>query len=160
MRKVFLLAMSLELAGCRPALRPDAGPDGGDSAAVRRVEEAVAAATGRNDADALAPYLAPDFTFVNPYGLLVTKDRFLDNFRTGRLRNTAYKVDDMQIRIYGTAAVVTYHSTVAGTAGMQALAPERWRTTMLIKRDGRWLIVAQQSTPITARLRGAEPPPP
>jgi ketosteroid isomerase-like protein len=80
----------------------------------------------------------------------------LANFRTGRLRNTAYKVDEMQIRIYGTAAVVTYRSTVAGTSGLQDVAPQRRRTTVLIKRDGKWLIVAQQSTPILTIQTGSQ----
>jgi len=115
------------------------------------LEETVAAATERNDADTLDRYLAPDFTFVNPNGLLVTKEQFLANFRSGRLLNTSYKVDEMRVRIYGAAAVVTYRSTVAGTAGVQDRAPVRRRTTMLIKRDGAWLIVAQQSTPVVTR---------
>jgi ketosteroid isomerase-like protein len=64
------------------------------------------------------------------------------------LRRTAYKADEMQVRLYGDAAVVTYRSSVAGTSGIQDRAPTRRRTTMLVKRGGEWLIVAQQSTPI------------
>lgn len=155
MRSALFIAIALCIVGCRlPLRRTDAALNADDAAVVRHIEEEVAAATERNDADALAPYLAPDFTFVNPAGLMRTKEQFLDGFRTGRLRNTSYKVDAMQVRVYGTAAVVIYRSTVAGTAGMQALAPQRWRTTMLVKRHGRWLIVAQQSTPIMT------PPPP
>jgi uncharacterized protein (TIGR02246 family) len=134
--------------GCAPVVANRANSAADDAVTVRQLEERVAAATERNDADALAPYLASDFTFVNPAGRLVTKDQFLNNMRTGRLHNTAYKVDEMQVRIYGSAAVVTYRSTVAGTAGLQEIAPVRRRTTMLVKRDGRWTIVAQQSTPV------------
>jgi uncharacterized protein (TIGR02246 family) len=150
MRNGLFIAMVLCGVGCRPTLGRAGDPitDADDAAVVRHLEEDVAAATERNDADALAPYLAPDFSFVNPAGLLLTKERFLSNLRSGRLRNTSYKVDDMQVRVYGAAAVVIYRSTVAGTAGMQSVAPQRWRTTTLIKRDGRWLLVAQQSTPI------------
>jgi uncharacterized protein (TIGR02246 family) len=148
LRQLITLGSVATVLGC--ALR---GPQpreipASDEAAVRRLEETVAAATERNDADALAPLLAPDFSFVNPAGLLVSKEQFLNNFRTGRLRNTAYTVDEMKVRIYGSAAVVTYRSSVAGTAGLQALSSRRRRTTVLVKRDGRWLIVAQQSTPI------------
>ena len=149
MQRSLLIALVMCLAGCRTVVR-GGGATADDTSAVRHVEEEVAAATERNDADALAPYLAPDFTFVNPAGLLLTKEQFLENFRNGRLRNTSYEVDQMQIRIYGDAAVVTYRSTVAGTSGMQDKAPQRRRTTILIKRDGRWLIVAQQSTPMLA----------
>jgi len=154
MLKNALVGLSLCLLACGANLRP--GESAADEASeVRKVEEAVATATERNDVEALAPHLAADFTFVNPAGQLVTKEMFLNNFRTGRLRNTAYRVDEMQVRVYGMAAVVTYRSTVAGTAGLQELAPQRRRTTVLIKRDGKWLIVAQQSTPIlSAQGRG------
>lgn len=157
MQKSLVLCVLLGVAGCHPALRPADQATMGDDAVIRQMEEKVAAATERNDADALAPYLAPDFTFVNPAGLLVNKEQFLANFRTGRLRNTVYKVDEMQVRIYGTTAIVTYRSTVAGSAGLQDAAPQRRRTTVLIKRGGRWLIVAQQSTPILSVQRGSPP---
>ena len=154
MRKWLFVAVSLAVVGCYSVARhsDETLPD--DVNVIRHLEEEVAAATERNDADALVPLLAPDFTFVNPAGLLITKDAFLNNFRAGRLRNSSYKVDEVQVRVYGDAAVVTYRSTVAGTAGLQDLAPERRRTTVLIKRDGKWLIVAQQSTPILSAERG------
>ena len=157
MQKSLVLCLILGVVGCHPALRPADSPAMDDDAVIRQLEMKVAAATEHNDADALAPYLAPDFTFVNPAGLLVNKEQFLANFRTGRLRNTAYKVDEMQVRVYGTTAIVTYRSTVAGTAGLQDAAPQRRRTTVLIKREGRWLIVAQQSTPILSGGRGTSP---
>lgn len=137
--------------GCAPTFAHRTPDVAADERAVRQVEEEVAAATERNDAAALAPYMTDDFSFVNPAGLLVSKEQFLDNMRTGRLRNTKYQVSEMRVRIYGDAAVVTYRSDVAGIAGMQEVAPTRRRTTMLVKRDGRWLIVAQQSTPVLSR---------
>jgi uncharacterized protein (TIGR02246 family) len=152
MRKIaVLLGCTWALLGCGSLIRHRTPDTHGDEDTVRHLEETVAAATERNDADTLDRYLAPDFTFVNPNGLLVTKEQFLANFRSGRLLNTSYKVDEMRVRIYGAAAVVTYRSTVAGTAGVQDRAPVRRRTTMLIKRDGAWLIVAQQSTPVVTR---------
>lgn len=146
--KAVVLGFATLLVGCYTAPRQREGRQVDEEVVVRRIEEEVAAATERNDANTLAPYLAADFTFVNPAGLLLSKEQFLNNMRTGRLRNTSYKVDEMRVRIYGNAAVVTYRSTVAGTAGMQEEYPRRRRTTMLIKREGRWLIVAQQSTPM------------
>ena len=62
--------------GCHPALRQVGEASADDARVVRELEEQVAAATERNDADGLAPYLASDFTFVNPAGVLVTKDQF------------------------------------------------------------------------------------
>jgi ketosteroid isomerase-like protein len=120
--RLLLLMTTPVLLGCSATARHEAVPAEDDAVVVRQLEEKVAAATERNDANALDPYLAPDFTFVNPVGALVTKERFLNNMRTGVLRNTSYTVDEMQVRIYGTAAVVTYRSVVEGTAGAQQIA--------------------------------------
>jgi uncharacterized protein (TIGR02246 family) len=141
------LALFLATAGCAAGLS-HRGPNVTDETAIRNLEQEVAAATERNDAAALEPLMAPDFVFVNPAGRILTREQFLDNMRTGRLRNTSYKSSDMKVRIYGPAAVVTYQSDVAGTSGLQSISARRIRSTMLVKRGGRWLIVAQQSTPV------------
>jgi hypothetical protein len=57
---------ALETAG--PALRSPSVSTTDDPTVVRELEERVADATERNDAAALAPYLAPDFTFGNADG--------------------------------------------------------------------------------------------
>ncbi len=150
-RRSMWLTVVMIVLGCRaPTTHPRVVP-ASDEATVRADVTDIASATERNDADALAPRLAPDFTFVNPAGLLVTKEQFLNNMRTGRLHNTSYKVDELQVRLYGTTAVVTYRSTVAGTAGMQSMAPVRRRTMVLVERGGRWIVVAQQTTPVLTR---------
>ena len=52
------------------------------------------------------------------------------------------------MRVYGAAAVVIYRSSVVGTLAGTDITSRRRRTSFLVKRDGRWLVVAQQSTPI------------
>ena len=68
-----LLGLAILLTGCTGGFRHHAESNVADEAAVRRLEEQVAIATERNDADALAPYMAADFTFVNPGGFLLSK---------------------------------------------------------------------------------------
>lgn len=146
--RILAVASLVVSAGCVGRVgTPRASDMAADEAAVRRVEEQVAAATERNDADALAALMTPDFMFVNPAGVLLTKQQYLDMERSGRLRNGKYQISDVHVRVFGDAAVVTYRSNVIGS-GMGELAPQRWRTTMLVKRDGKWLVAAQQSTPI------------
>jgi hypothetical protein len=60
-----LVAGAPLLLSCGGFVRQGASDARKDEDTVRSLEEAVAAATERNDADALAPHLAPDFTFVN-----------------------------------------------------------------------------------------------
>jgi len=148
-RRAFTVAWLIAMVACTghaPRVGEGAGTD--DERAIRRVEEEVVAATDRNDANALEPLLAPDWTFVNPAGILLDKQRFLGLMRAGTLHLGSYTVDSMSVRLYGSAAVVVYRSSVVGTLGGNDISSRRRRTTVLIKRDGRWLVVAQQSTPI------------
>jgi ketosteroid isomerase-like protein len=102
-----------------------AGPAGGDEAAVRQVEDEVVAAFQRNDAAALDRLWADDYVFINPSGQKLDKAKRLALFRSGRFRYDALQVEELTVRVHGTAAVVTYKSTVAaerkpGVAGERA----------------------------------------
>ena len=62
-----------------------------------------------------------------------------------------YKRDDEKIRVYGDTAVVTYRSTVQAQRNGQGISSQRRVITVLVKRDGYWQAVAQQSTTIAQR---------
>ncbi|HEX8899241.1 MAG TPA: nuclear transport factor 2 family protein [Chthoniobacterales bacterium] len=121
---------------------------------VRKVEDEFAAAYGRNDADALDRLWAADYTFVNPAGQLLTKAQRLAMLRSGELRIDAYTRDDESIRIYGNTAVVTYRSTVKAQRNGHDISSQRRVITVLVKRDGGWQAVAQQSTGIRTDPKG------
>lgn len=59
--------------------------------------------------------------------------------------------DQEAVRIYGTTALVFYRSTVAGD-----VSSARRVTTVLVKRDGRWQAVSQQSSRIRPAATVAE----
>jgi len=115
---------------------------------IRKLEDEYAAAYGRNDADTLDRLWAPDYTFVNPAGQVLTKGQRLAMLRSGELKIEAYSRDDESIRIYGNTAVVTYRSTVKAQRNGTDIGSQRRVITVLVKRDGHWQAVAQQSTGI------------
>jgi len=119
--------------------------------AVREVEDKFAAAYSHNDADALDALWAVDYTFVNPAGQVLTKAQRLSMLRSGELKIETYKRDDEKIRVYGDTAVVTYRSTVQAKRNGHDISSQRRVITVLVKRDGRWQAVAQQSTTIAER---------
>lgn len=141
------LAAAVGLVGTSPMVHGQT-PSSSDEDAVRHVEDLIEAATGKNDADALSQLWAPDYQFVNPAGQLLTGARRLEMFRSGELKIESYKRDQETIRMYGTTAVVIYRSTVAGARKDTTISSQRRVTTVLVKRDGRWQAVSQQSTPI------------
>jgi len=91
---------------------------------------------------------ASDYSFTNPGGVVMTKAQRLASLRTGDLKLESYSRDEETIRTYGTAAVVTYRSTVIGHKTGVDIGSKRRVTTVLVKKNGRWQVVAQQSTRI------------
>jgi uncharacterized protein (TIGR02246 family) len=142
-----LCAMPLLVIG-QPTERKEAASPNADEEDIRKVEDEFAAAYGRNDADTLERLWAPDYTFVNPAGQVLTKAQRLAMLRSGELKIEAYSRDAESIRVYGNTAVVTYRSTVKAQRNGTDISSQRRVITVLVKRDGRWQAVAQQSTGI------------
>jgi uncharacterized protein (TIGR02246 family) len=119
-----------------------------DERAIHALEDQVEAATGRNDGDVLGTLWAPDYLFVNPAGQRMTHDDRVQMFRSGNTRLEGYTRDQESIRMYGTTAIVFYRSSVVGARGGMDISSQRRVTNVLVKRDGRWQIVSQQTSRI------------
>ena len=110
---------------------------GDDEQAIRRVEDQIGEATGKNDVGALSKLWAPDYVFVNPAGQRITRAERL------QMREESYTRDQESIRVYGVTAIVFYRSTAA--------AVQHRVTSVLVKQDGQWREVSRQSS----RIRGS-----
>lgn len=143
----FLCAVTLTVVG-QTTERKETVAQNADEEAVRKIEDEFAAAYGRNDAETLDRLWAADYTFVNPAGQVLTKAQRLAMLRSGELKIESYSRDNESIRLYGNAAVVTYRSTVKAQRNGTNISSQRRVITVLVKRDGRWQAVAQQSTAI------------
>ena len=95
--------------------------------------------------------LAEDRTYTDNDGVLWTKAQDLAVIKSGELVLSSMVTDDMKVRIYGDAAVVTGRNTVKGTLkGKDISGQERWTDTW-IRRDGRWQCVATHSSRIAQK---------
>jgi ketosteroid isomerase-like protein len=113
----------------------------------------------RSDAAPFEQSLAADFAFVTPDGNTQDRAGFLGDMRNGNLKIASTVPDSMQVRVYGDAAVVTYHSTDRGTyKGTDISGQYRW-TDVFVKQGGQWKIVASQGTPIPPPQPAPAPPP-
>ena len=108
---------------------------------VTRINSDRREALENGDATRLAAILADDLTYVGPTGKVETKDELLSSVRGG-FKTGPRVYDDARVRVYGSVAVVTYVSRPkpSGTG------PEQRSTCVYVKSDGRWQLVAQQTT--------------
>jgi ketosteroid isomerase-like protein len=92
---------------------------------------------------------ADDYTWTSPSGEVWAKARdlaFVRSLSSGEGTSLSYVSDEVKVRIYGDAAVVTGRDTVKKTKdGQDVSHQERWTDTW-IKRDGRWQCAPKSRT--------------
>ena len=109
-------------------------------------QEMIEAMIG-GDVAALDRILADDFIGTNPLGQVNYKALGVEEFRDPDLVVESIETDDLRVRVYGDAAVLT------GEAGMKArlrgqeinMGPHRF-TSVYVRSNGRWQLVATQAT--------------
>jgi ketosteroid isomerase-like protein len=102
----------------------------------------------RNDIPSLDRILSDDLTYAHSTGKVEHKREFLSLLASGRLRYKEFQCSDVQIRVYGNAAVVTgkadIHVEFEGKANHVLLR----YTAVYARTGGSWQMVAWQSTKI------------
>jgi len=107
-----------------------------------KIEHDWCRASINGDAAAISAILADDFTDVSLTGELVGKAEVLADVKAQK--GAVCNIDMMQIRVYGSTAVV-----VGRTTWMLAGANGQYRyTDVYVRRGGGWRCVASQATEI------------
>ncbi len=105
----------------------------------------------RNDADQLAQIYADEFRLINYRGTVVDKAAVLNAIRTGALRFDSLTSSELQMRLYGNAGIIRgrQHQLAREPGAGEKSHPADVRFThVYIQRDGKWLLVASQITPV------------
>jgi ketosteroid isomerase-like protein len=113
---------------------------------VEQIERRRFAAMVAQDIAALELLLAEDLTYGHSNGEFQDKAQFLETIREGRLRYEAIGVQGLTVRHYGNVAIVTGQILISGRAGDQPVTLNLRYTDAYVNRDGRWQLVAWQST--------------
>jgi ketosteroid isomerase-like protein len=113
---------------------------------VEQVERRRFAAMVAQDIAALESMLAKELTYGHSNGEFQDKAQFLDTVRNGRLRYEAIGVQELEVRNYEKVAILTGRILISGRAGDQPVMLNLRYTDVYVNRDGRWQLVAWQST--------------
>jgi ketosteroid isomerase-like protein len=108
------------------------------------------AALKSKDLEALGRMWTADYIFVNPTGVVVTKDQRLKVLGSNDTRIDSLSRDEINIRLYENAAVVISRTTAKGRVAGKDIDAQFRATTVLVKKNGRWQIVSHQDNVITA----------
>jgi uncharacterized protein (TIGR02246 family) len=119
-----------------------------DEAALRAIEEKWNAANLNGDAAALEAIFADTFVMTDGEGKVRPKAEVIRELKSGNVKYQAAKSDELQIYIYGDAAVVTGRWRGKFTArGKTTEVVERFTDTF-VKQNGAWRCVASHGSNI------------
>ena len=129
---------------------------GSDSTrALCDAEAALTEALRRNDTIKLSEIYDDEFQLINFRGTQVGKTAVLASIRSGALRFEALSTSELQLRIHGSAGLITgrQHQVAREPGGDQQAHPNDVRFThVYVLRDDRWRLMASQITPIVPSL--------
>lgn len=144
-----LAALLFALSGCSL----DIGSHGIDFETHKNRDDAVEllerrrfAAMVAQDLEALEPMLAEELNYGHSNGEVETKPQFLETIRTGRIKYEALDVKKLDVRLYDDIALVTGSVACKAQVGGQPLQIDLRYTDAYVRRDGRWQLIAWQST--------------
>ncbi len=122
-----LLAASCVLSSCNPASNTNnananvntnvnAAPSAAATEAdIKKMIADLSTALSANDTAALDKIWADNYEFVTPDGQIQTKSERLESIRSGELKMESITFDEVNVRSYGDAAVVTAKTTQKST---------------------------------------------
>src|SRR5215207_9259742 len=114
---------------------------------LNRLVEDWANAELAGDTDFLRATLADDFVGVGPLGFMLTKEQWVGRF-AGGLSYESFALNEVDVRTYVEAVVVTCRQKQAGGFQGNDVGGEFRATLVLVKQEGRWLLAGWHASPI------------
>ncbi|RSK48877.1 nuclear transport factor 2 family protein [Hymenobacter rigui] len=105
-----------------------------------------ATATVNNDMTFVKNLVADDCLFTEADGMVATKAEMMKDMESGKSKTTSNQPSEYSIRLYGPdMAVIRHNITTAGTEDGKDVSGEYRRMHVLVRREGRWVVVDSQS---------------
>ncbi|WP_460547573.1 nuclear transport factor 2 family protein [Hymenobacter daeguensis] len=120
--------------------------DGPDATELLRIEEAWAQATIRNDAETITHLLADEYVAVNSQGMVTGKADVLAAIANDEAQCDINKPFEYIVRVYNNSGLVVHNTSFRGRLNGNITSGEYRTMHMYVKRNGKWLVVANQTT--------------
>ena len=155
----FFVAMLISIAAAVSVLSQTAP----DAAELTKLLNEFLAGAGRNDPAAHDRFWAEDLIYTRSTGVRTNKEGIMKGLRSASPRKEGdsvmvFTADDIRIQQYGDAAVVAFKlvSTTTKPDGSKTVG-NNLNTGTFIKRNGKWQVVAWQSTIVPTPQRAIQP---
>lgn len=137
--------MILELALVLALAQADAPAVVGE---LTRIEHELGATWQKGDCAAWEALVAPEWSVIHVTGAIITRAEAVEMCRTPPVPIETFEIDDIKVRVFGDAAVVTGRTRVTTGGSNPATVALRF-TDVFIRRANRWQAVASQATTLS-----------
>ena len=116
-------------------------------AELAEVERARLRALVEGDLAAAAELHADEYELIPPGGRPLSKQAYLDELASGRVRYLAWEPEKIDVRVRGDAACLRYRCTITIVVdGGEAESVVVWHTDYYEREGGRWRAVRSHAT--------------
>ena len=124
------------------------GPIADGRTAIEAAEHSLAKAHVQMDVDAIDHLLHADYIIVQPGGKIETKAEVLASYRTEKRQWEMARVDQLDIGVQGSTAIVVGRWRASGRHGDERFDYTARFLSVWIEQNGHWQNIAYQSTEI------------
>jgi ketosteroid isomerase-like protein len=140
-----LMMVSALLLGAATGVQAQQGSQS-EAEAVKAAELRRFEVTTGKDYKALATLLGDDLVYTHSSAAVDSKASYLESLTSGRVTYKVIKPTDLQVRVFGDLAIIHGVAAMNVDANGQALVNTLRFTDVWARRDGRWQMIAWQST--------------
>ena len=115
---------------------------------IQRLDREVSVATWTGDAVWFEENLADEYVLITPSGEIRTKRDVIRGLVSPGLKMEPYEPTEVQVRIYGDAAVATGRIQQTFTLGRTRYRNDLRYTDVYVRRKSRWLLVSAHTSAI------------
>ncbi len=143
-----LMASASAIEFVPSSARAGAKPASDSKAEVMQAEEGRNQALQKGDADALATLYTDNLIYTNALGFTLTKEQHLADIRSRKLKLTAFRHSNVEVRMHGDAGFVTGISTsMVNFHGNVSDSPRKF-LNVYVKEDGVWKCAVHMETAV------------
>ena len=118
---------------------------------ILKLEKEFSQAIVKNDAEAVARFLADDWIIIDPDGGIIDRATFLGVMKSGALTHEMMESDDIRVRIYGNTAIVTALTTTKGKFSGTGFTTQERATDVFVQQNGQWKCALSHLTRFTKK---------
>ena len=115
---------------------------------IQRLDREVSVATWTGDAVWFEENLSDEYVLITPSGEIRTKRDVIRGLVSPGLKMEPYEPTEVQVRIYGDAAVATGRIQQTFTLGRTRYRNDLRYTDVYVRRKSRWLLVSAHTSAI------------